>query len=247
MGRSFDPLDHSQFPARLFRHALWGPDRLVDDVDAGVGDSRQREQVVADVRHHVCCHRTAQRRQGHLHIDALGLDRDVVDEPKVDDVDRDLRVEALAEDFDHVLGFDRRVRRDLSSDRCLLAHGLFISFSSGRPASRQALVPPRKLTTSFTASATAISEATADRSPDWQTNTVLSSNFWAAGLARIELSTTCRAPGMWPLFHSQSSRTSTRLYPSSISFLTSSSCASRKDVSCSLIPIYYSSSSSANP
>src|SRR5256885_360346 len=40
-------LDHPQFPARLFRHALWGPHGLVDDVDAGIGDARQRQQVVA--------------------------------------------------------------------------------------------------------------------------------------------------------------------------------------------------------
>src|SRR5947207_1637254 len=197
-------LDHPQLPARLFRHALWGPDRFVDDVDAGVGDSRQGQQVVADVRHHVGGHRAAERGQRHLHVDACGLDRDVVDQPDIDDVDRDLGVQALPENFDQLLGLDCRVRRDLRGDGGLLrgprqiarfggvvAHG----FSNGRPASRQALVPPPTLTTYFTPTATAISDATADRSPAWQTNTVLSSNFCAVGLARIELSTTCLAPG----------------------------------------------------
>src|SRR5436309_449640 len=189
-GEEFDWLDHPQFPARFFGHALWGPHRLVHDVDAGVGDSGQREQVVADVSHHVGGHRTPERGQRHLHVDALRLDRDVVDEAQVDDVDRDLGVEALAEHFDHVLGLDRGVRRDPCGDRGLSGHG----FSSGRPASRHAFVPPRKLTTSLTPSATAISDATAERSPTWQTKIVPSLNDCAVGFARSELSTTYRAP-----------------------------------------------------
>src|SRR5438477_1416605 len=205
MGRSTDRLDHPQFPARLFGHALWGPDRLVDDVDARVGDAGQRHQVVAHVRHHVRGHRAAQSGEGHLHVDALGLDRDVINQTEVDDVDRDLRVEALAQDLDHVLRFDGGVGGDLGRDSGLFAHG----FSSGRPASFQALVPPRKLTTSLTPSATAISDATAERSPTPHTKIVRSRNFCAAGFARMELNTTCDAPGRWPLFHSQSSRTST--------------------------------------
>src|SRR5256885_9278404 len=44
-------LDHPQLPARLFRHALWGPDRFVDDVDAGVGESRQGHRGGAGGRH----------------------------------------------------------------------------------------------------------------------------------------------------------------------------------------------------
>src|SRR5262249_53511125 len=114
------------------------------------------------------------------------------------------------------------------------AHGT----SSGMPASFHAFVPPRKLTTSFTPSATAISDATAERSPTWQTKIVPSSNFCAIGLARIELRTTCRAPGRWPLFHSQSSRTSTTSRPpSSMSFLISSILRSRNGACCCwLIP-----------
>src|SRR2546426_3286253 len=204
-GGSSDRLDHPESSARFFGHALWGPDRLVHDVHACVGDARQREQMVADVRHHVGCHRATERRQRHLQVDPFGLDRDVVDEAEVDDVDRDLRVVALAQDLDHVLRSNGGVGSDLGRNRGLLCHG----FSSGRPASFHALVPPRKLTTSLTPSATAISEATAERSPAWQTNTVRSWNFWAVGLARMELSTRCLAPGTWPLFHSQSSRTST--------------------------------------
>src|SRR5205085_1065416 len=230
--------------ARLFRHALWGPDRLVDDVDAGVRDSRQRQQVVAHVSHDVRGHRAAERGQRHLHVDPLGLDRDVVDESEVDDVDRDLGVEALAQHLDHVLRLHSRVGRDLGRDGGLLRHG----FSSGRPASFHALVPPRKLTTSLTPSATAISDATAERSPAWQTKTVLSWNFWAVGLARMEFSTTCLAPGTCPLFHSQSSRTSTTSRPpASTNCLISSTLRSRKGASCCVIPIYYSSSRSANP
>src|SRR6266566_4211522 len=239
-GEEFDWLDHPQFPARFFGHALWGPHRLVHDVDAGVGDSGQREKVVADVSHHVGGHRAPERGQRHLHVDALRLDRDVVDEAQVDDVDRDLGVEALAEHFDHVLRLDRGVRRDLCGDRGLSGHG----FSSGRPASRHAFVPPRKLTTSLTPSATAISDATAERSPTWQTKIVPSRNFCAVGFANSWLSTTCRAPGRCPLFHSQSSRTSTTSWPSSISFLMSSSFKSRNVSCCSVIPISYSSSSS---
>src|SRR5712664_108253 len=199
-------LDHPQLPARFLGHALWGPDGLVDDVDAGVLDAGEREQVVADVGHHVGCHRAAKGGQRHLHVDPLRFDGDVVDQAEVDDVDRDLGVEGLAQHLDHLLGLDRRVGRDLiRRAQRYFTHGV----SSGRPASFQAFVPPRKLTTSLTPRATAISAATADRSPTAHTKIVRSRNLFAVGLARIELSTTCRAPGRWPLFHSQSSRTST--------------------------------------
>src|SRR5207245_2802638 len=106
-------------------------------------------------RHHVRRHRAAECRKSHLDVDALRSDRDVVDQPKVDDVHRNLRVEALAEDLDHVLKRDRRIWRHRAR-RGEFRHGI----SSGKPASFQALVPPRKLTTSLTPSATAISEAT---------------------------------------------------------------------------------------
>src|SRR5260370_570614 len=109
-----------------------------------------------------------------------------------------------AKPLDDVLGLPRRVRGDLRG-RGKRRHG----GSTGRPASRQALVPPRKLTTSLTPSATAISDATEERSPDWHTKMVLSRIFCAVGFARSVFSTMCRAPGTWPLFHSQSSRTST--------------------------------------
>src|ERR1700693_979413 len=201
---SFSYLDHSQLPARFLRHTLWGPDGFIDDVDPGVADAGQRKQVVADVGHHVGGHRAAQRGQRHLDVHPRRLDRDVIDQSKIDDVDRDLRVEALAQDLDHVLGLDGRVVSDLGRRR-KIGHGI----SSGRPASFHALVPPRKFTTSLRPRATAISDATADRSPIAHTKTVRSRNFCAVGLARRVLSTTCRAPGTWPLFHSQSSRTST--------------------------------------
>src|ERR1700682_6397850 len=197
-------LDHPQFPARLFRHAFWGPHWFIDDVYSCVFDARQAQQVVADVRHHLGGHRASERGQRHLDVDALRLDRDVVDEAEVDDVDGDLGVEALAQDLDDVLRFDGRLRSYLCRG-CEIGHGI----SRGRPASFHALVPPRKLTTSFTPRATAISDATDERSPLRQTKIVLSRNFCAVGFARSALSTTCRAPGTWPLFHSQSSRTST--------------------------------------
>src|ERR1700674_465200 len=197
-------LDHTQFPARFLGHTLRGPHGFVHDVDAGVLDARQAQQVVAYVRHHLGGHRATKRGQRHLDVDSLRLDRDVVDKAEVDDVDWDLGVEALPQDLDDILRLDGRFRRDLCR-RCEGGHGI----SNGRPASFQALVPPRKLTTSFTPSATAISDATDERSPERHTKIVLSRNFCAVGFARTALSTTCRAPGTWPLFHSQSSRTST--------------------------------------
>src|SRR5712664_938074 len=42
---------------------------------------------------------------------------------------------------------------------------------------------------------------------------------------------------MWPLFHSQSSRTSTTSWPSSTSFLMSSTLRSRNGAVCSVIPL----------
>src|SRR5207249_5929839 len=224
---------------------LWGPHRLIDDVHAGVGDARQGQQVVADVGHHISRHRAAERGQGHLDVDPLGLDRHVVDQAQVDDVDRDLRVEALAQDLDHVLRLDGGVRRHVRGDlRGLLAHGV----SRGSPASFQALVPPRKFTTSFTPSATAISEATAERSPTWQTKIVPSLKVWPDGLDSIELRTTWRALGRWPLFHSQSSRTSTiSRPPSSINLRTSSTFRSRNGASSCVLFIDYSSSSPGKP
>src|ERR1700682_1312245 len=197
-------LDHPQFPARFFGHALWGPDRFVDDVDSGVADAGEREEVVAHVRHYVGGHRAAQRGQRHLDVYPRRLGRDVIDQPEVDDVDRDLGVEALAQNLDHILGLDCRVLCHLRG-WCKIRHGI----SSGSPASFHALVPPRKFTTSLTPRATAISDATAERSPIAHTKIVRSRNFCALGLASNVLRTTCRAPGTWPLFHSQSSRTST--------------------------------------
>src|SRR2546426_2764546 len=42
-------LDHSEFPARFFGHALWGPDRFVDDVDTPVDDTAHRHQIISHV------------------------------------------------------------------------------------------------------------------------------------------------------------------------------------------------------
>src|SRR5205807_6829779 len=161
-------------------------------------DARDLEQVLAHVGHHLAGHRAAEGGEGHLDVDALLflVDVDLVDQSQVDDVDRDLRVEALVQLLQHgALGdFGNR------------AHS---GFSSGRPASFQALIPPSRLTTFFTPRATAISDATAERSPTAHWKTTLSGSCWPRGLARIELSTMCFAPGMWPRCHSQSSRTST--------------------------------------
>src|SRR5256885_2864253 len=236
-------LDHPQFPAGVLRHPLGGPHRVVDDVHAGVLDAGQRQQVITHIGHHVGGHRAAERRQRHLHVDAVGLDRDSIDEPEVDDVYRNLRVEALAQHLDDVFRLEGGALPHLGRG-CEIAHGA----SSGKPASFHALVPPRKLTTSLTPSATAISEATAERSPTWQTKIVPSLNVCPVGLDRIELRTTWRAPGRWPLFHSQSSRTSTiSRSPSSISLRMSSIFRSRNGVSSCVLLISYSSSSPARP
>src|SRR5437588_7886328 len=190
-------LGHPQFPAGVLGHSVRGPWRVVDDLHPSVLDARDLEQVLAHVGHHLAGHRAAEGGEGHLDVDALLLlvDVDLVDQSQVDDVDRDLRVEALVQLLQHgaLRDFDDR------------AHS---GFSTGRPASFQALIPPCRLTTSGTPSATAISEASAERSPTAHWKTTLPGSGCPRGLASSALSTRCLAPGMWPRCHSQSSRTS---------------------------------------
>src|SRR5260370_36400090 len=82
-----ESLDHPQLPARFFRHALWGPHRLVDDVDVGLRDAGNCQQVVADVGDYIGRHRAAEGGEGHLDVDSLWLDPQVLDEAQVHDLD----------------------------------------------------------------------------------------------------------------------------------------------------------------
>jgi hypothetical protein len=95
-GRSEDPKGRLRFvghqlgaPGRA-EHEL-GPD-LPDPLDRG----EEGSHLVLDQRPDRAAHR--RERVLDIHV-TVGLDRDVVDEPEVDDVDAELRVEDLFEGF----------------------------------------------------------------------------------------------------------------------------------------------------
>src|SRR5260370_18887148 len=80
-------LDHPQLPARFFRHALWGPHRLVDDVDVGFSDAGNLQKAVAYVRDYIGRHRPSPGSEGHLDFDLLQLEIHGVKEAEAEFLD----------------------------------------------------------------------------------------------------------------------------------------------------------------
>src|SRR6185295_1733153 len=93
--------EHSELQACRFRHHRGIPGRVPDQLHVGGGDAGDALHLALYLAGERTCHRAAGGREGHLDLDgAVALDVDVVDEPQLVDVDRDLRIEDGLESFD---------------------------------------------------------------------------------------------------------------------------------------------------
>ncbi len=100
--RPAERLHHPRLQPRRLRHHRLVPRRVEDELDVGIADRRDQLELVADVGDEHLAHAAAGRGERHLHGDVaravrIGRDLALVDEPEVDDVDRDLGVEAGAQ------------------------------------------------------------------------------------------------------------------------------------------------------
>src|SRR5690554_4765730 len=94
--------EHAEFQPGLLAHHLTTPGRVEDDLGMHLADLRGAEDLVAGVGGDDVAHAAAGCGQRHADgDDALpgdqALDAAAVDQPQVDDIDRDLRVEAGAQ------------------------------------------------------------------------------------------------------------------------------------------------------
>src|SRR5690606_8920684 len=127
--------EHSGFQARGLGHHVPGPRRVEHQLDVGLDHGRDHFQLAAHVVHEDVAHAASGGGQGHAHLDqalavvAMG-DPGLVDQAEIDDVDRDLRIEAGAHlrphqtlDLGIVGAFFQlqRLRRLLADGVCVLA------------------------------------------------------------------------------------------------------------------------------
>src|SRR6478736_3087026 len=88
------PSEHIERKPRLVRHAARVPRRIEHEVDLHLPDTGDGGDGVLHPARHVTRHGAAWRGERHVHLDiAFGVDVEAIDEPKLVNVDRDLRVE----------------------------------------------------------------------------------------------------------------------------------------------------------
>src|SRR5579864_1416214 len=83
----------------------WAPDHL----DLAVLDAVDTEELGFHLADQLRAQRASHRRQRHLDVHGIFDDRDVVDQPQIPDVDRDLRVVTGLQDLDDLVSGDHRL------------------------------------------------------------------------------------------------------------------------------------------
>lgn len=98
----------AQFPPSLQRYHTLVPRRIPHELDIGFFNLFERKQFHLDIPRDLPAQVTPGRRQGHLHIYARTLQRDVINETKINNVQGNLRVVAIPKLVPHLLLRQRR-------------------------------------------------------------------------------------------------------------------------------------------